>query len=71
MRGTLNGYFGINSYGFVNGNAFDLKTAGGTTNFSQDYNATINASDPETFLPSSFLCLFRPIVRILPARICK
>jgi hypothetical protein len=44
--GTLNGYFGINSYGYVNGNAFDLTTAGGTTNFDQNYNATINASDP-------------------------
>jgi len=44
--GTLNGYFGINSSGYVNGNPFDLTTAGGTTNFNQDYNATINASDP-------------------------
>lgn len=52
--GTLNGYFGINSYGFVNGSPFDLKTAGGTTNFFQDYNATINAGDPNVLTVQFF-----------------
>jgi hypothetical protein len=47
--GTLNGYFGIyDNSGFVNGNPFDLTTAGGTTNYSQHYTATINASDPNS-----------------------
>ena len=45
--GTLNGFFGIYSdSGFVNGNPFNLITAGGTTNFNQTYTSTINASDP-------------------------
>lgn len=47
--GTLNGFFGIYSdSGFINGNPFNLNTAGGTTNFSQNYNATINALDPNS-----------------------
>jgi hypothetical protein len=52
--GTLNGYFGIDSYGYVNGNPFDLTTAGGSTNFNQNYNATINASDPNTLTVQFF-----------------
>ncbi len=47
--GTLNGYFGIyDNSGFINGNPFDLTTAGGTSNYSQHYTSTINASDPNT-----------------------
>ena len=52
--GTLNGYFGINSYGYVNGNPFDLMTAGGTTDFNQNYKATINAGDPNTLTVEFF-----------------
>lgn len=46
--GTLNGYFGINDYGYTNGTPFDLQTAGGTTNYFQHYTSTINAGNPNT-----------------------
>ena len=46
--GVLNGFFGINQYGYTNGSPFNLTTSGGTTNFSADYTATINASNPNT-----------------------
>ena len=52
--GTLNGYFTLNSYGYINGNSFELTTAGGSTNFNQDYTATINASDPNTLTVEFF-----------------
>lgn len=45
--GTLNGFFGIIAEsGFSNGTNWDLKTAGGLTNFSMDYTAVINAINP-------------------------
>lgn len=43
--GTLNGTFTINSAGFLNGNSWDLVTAGGTLP-SVTYTTYINASDP-------------------------
>lgn len=43
--GTLNGFFNINQYD-VTVPPWDLVTAGGSTNFGVDYNATINADDP-------------------------
>jgi hypothetical protein len=47
--GTLNGYFTIDATsGFINGSPFNLVTAGGSTNFNQDYTAAINASDPNS-----------------------
>lgn len=52
--GTLNGYFTLNSYGYLNGNSFELTTAGGSTNFNQDYKSTINASDPNTLTVEFF-----------------
>jgi len=44
--GTLNGTFTVNQYGYVNGNFYFLQTAGGSTNFSQTYTGSLNASDP-------------------------
>lgn len=52
--GTLNGHFTLNSYGYLNGNSFDLTTAGGSTHFNQDYKSTINASDPNTLTVEFF-----------------
>ena len=52
--GTLNGYFTLNSYGYLNGNSFELTTAGGSTHFNQDYKSTINASDPNTLTVEFF-----------------
>jgi len=43
--GTLNGFFNINQYD-VTVPPWDLVTAGGSTNFGVDYNASINANDP-------------------------
>jgi hypothetical protein len=43
--GTLNGYFALNSYGYLNGNNWDLTTAGGTLP-GATYTTFINASDP-------------------------
>ncbi len=43
--GTLNGTFTINSAGFLNGNTWDLITAGGTLP-GVTYTTYINASDP-------------------------
>jgi hypothetical protein len=45
--GTLNGFFGIIAEsGYSNGTNWDLKTAGGSTNFNMDYTAEINAFNP-------------------------
>jgi hypothetical protein len=43
--GTLNGTFTLNSAGFLNGNSWDLVTAGGTLP-GVTYTTYINASDP-------------------------
>jgi hypothetical protein len=53
--GTLNGYFTIDATsGFINGSPFNLVTAGGSTDFNQDYTATINASDPNSLTVDFF-----------------
>jgi hypothetical protein len=46
--GTLNGTFTLNSAGFLNGNSWDLTTAGGTLP-GVTYTTYINASDPNDF----------------------
>ena len=53
--GTLNGFFGIIAEsGFSNGTNWDLKTAGGLTNFNMDYTAAINASNPNVLTVQFF-----------------
>jgi hypothetical protein len=51
--GILNGYFGINEYGFTNGTPYDLQTSGGSPAFAQHYTTEINA-DNESVLVVRF-----------------
>lgn len=46
--GMLNGTFTVNSYGYLNGNFWDLNTSGGTLP-ATSYTTYINASDPNNF----------------------
>ncbi len=44
--GTLNGHFTLDSYGFLNGNSWDLTTTAGSMLPGVTYTTYINASDP-------------------------